>query len=128
MSYRWLPKVLAEIAEVAGLDAALRLAEVRGGTQVYIPPDPPADHWLVEAVGPDAARAISSYFAGGGSGSRVDLPLGPRGAQARMRGEVDRMIAAGKSEREIALATGYTCRGVRRRRARLRDERQLQLL
>jgi hypothetical protein len=46
---------------------------------------------------------------------RVDLPLGPKGAAARLRAKVDRMIADDRSERDIALATGYTIRGVRRR-------------
>tara|TARA_R110002124_G_scaffold121845_1_gene280205 strand:- start:1044 stop:1190 length:147 start_codon:yes stop_codon:yes gene_type:complete len=45
----------------------------------------------------------------------------------RKRATVDRMIIAGRSERDIALATGYTTRQVRRRRARLREDGQLSL-
>ena len=128
MSYSWLPKMLAEIAEVAGLDAALRLAEARGGTEIYVPATAGDDHWLTETVGREAADAICQHFEGGGRGSRVLLPLGPKGSAARIRRKVDRMIADGKSEREIALATGYTGRGVRMRRAQARDRKQGSLL
>ncbi|MFZ5747163.1 MAG: helix-turn-helix domain-containing protein [Pseudomonadota bacterium] len=125
-----LPGVLAEIAAVAGVDAALAIAEARGGTQIYIPPAPDADHWLARLVGHDAARAIADKLTCGVGGMRVDLPLGPKGHAARIRAEVDRMIHAGRSERDIALATGYTIRGVRRRAAKIRtarDDRQLPL-
>lgn len=119
----WLPAVLAEIAEVAGLEAALALAGARGGTEIYVPPSVDADHWLVETAGAEAAAAICRHFAGNGHGCRLEIPLGPKGAAARLRRQVDRMIAEGKSEREIALATGYSGRGVRMRKARQRDER-----
>ncbi|MFZ5749077.1 MAG: hypothetical protein ACOY45_15640 [Pseudomonadota bacterium] len=125
-----LPGVLAEIAAIAGVDAALAIAEARGGTQIYIPPAPDADHWMSRLVGHDAATAIAQQLTCGVGGMRLDLPLGPRGHAARIRAEVDRLIRAGRSERDIALATGYTIRGVRRRAAKVRageDDRQLPL-
>jgi len=117
----WLPALLAEIAQVAGLDAALKLAEARGGTEIYVPAEAPDGHWLVETVGRPAADAICGHFMGGGRGTRLELPLGPAGTAAQIRRRVDRMISEGKSEREIALATGYTGRGVRLRRAKARS-------
>lgn len=117
----WLPALLAEIAQVAGLDAALKLAEARGGTEIYVPAEAPAGHWLAETVGLEAAAAICAHFTGSGPGCRLELPNGPAGSFAQIRRKVDRMIAEGKSEREIALACGYTGRGVRMRRARARD-------
>lgn len=126
-----LPGVLAEIAEVAGDDAAMVIAQARGGTQVYIPPVPPEDHWLCQLVGMDAARAIADYLTcGQGLGRRLDLPLGPAGYSATMRAKVDAMLRAGASERDIALATRYTTRAIRRRRANLgleSDDRQMSL-
>ena len=56
MSYDWLPPLLAEIAEVAGLDAALALASARGGSRITIPAHPRADHWFARAVGMEAAQ------------------------------------------------------------------------
>jgi hypothetical protein len=126
-----LPGVLAEIADVAGEAAALAVAEAAGGTSVYFPPRPRADHWLCTLIGPDAALRVCDRLTAGVGPRRVDLPLGPTGHVADMRkaqATIDRMIMAGRSERDIARATGYTIRQVRRRRARLRDDRQLSLL
>jgi hypothetical protein len=125
-----LPGILAQIADIAGEDAALAVAAARGGTQVYIPPVPDREHWLARLVGHNAAKQIADRLTCGVGGMRVDLPLGPKGAAARLRAKVDRMIDENRSERDIALATGYTIRGVRRRRAMRRpgDDRQLPLL
>lgn len=125
-----LPGILGEIAQVTSEDVALAIAAVRGGTQVYIPPEPEADHWLCRLVGRDAARAICEHLTCGVGPARVELPLGPTGHAARVRAQVDRMIREDRSERDIALATGYTIRAVRRRRAaigRPDDDRQLTL-
>lgn len=35
--FDWLPGVLAEIAEAAGVEAALRISQAHGGHRVYIP-------------------------------------------------------------------------------------------
>ncbi|GAM04828.1 hypothetical protein [Novosphingobium sp. MBES04] len=125
-----LPGVLAQIADVAGEDAALAIAEARGGTQVYIPPVPGADHWLTKLIGREAARAVADELTCGVGGLRVDLPLGPTGHAAQMRARIDAMIQEGRSERDIALCTGYSTRTIRRRRARLGkdgDDRQMSL-
>jgi hypothetical protein len=129
-----LPGILADIADIAGEDAALAVAAARGGTQIYIPPSPDRDHWLSRLVGQQAAREIADRLTCGVGGMRVDLPMGPKGAAARLRSKVDRMIRENRSERDIALATGYSSRSVRRRRrqllrsGRLRDDRQLSLI
>lgn len=123
-----LPGVLGAIARVAGEEAALAIAEARGGTEVYIPPVPPKDHWLSKLVGHETALEIADYLTCGISGMRLELPSGPAGHAAQMRAKVDAMLREGRSERDIALSTGYTIRGVRRRRARLgriADTRQL---
>lgn len=128
-----LPGALADIAAVAGEDAALTIAAARGGTRIYIPPQPDRDHWLSRLVGHKAAVAIADRFTCGVGPMRVDLPLGPKGAAARLRAKVDRMIEAGSSERDIALATGYSGRSIRRRRAilqrggKVQDDRQASL-
>lgn len=126
-----LPAILAEIAEVAGRDAALAIADVRGGTQIYLPPVPDADHWLCRLIGIEAARKVADRLTMGVGPRRVDLPLGPSGHQARVRAKVDAMLAEGRSERDIALATRYSTRAIRRRRQQLgapKNDRQLTLL
>ncbi len=120
MSQVRLPKLLAEIAEVAGLDAALKLAAARGGTEIYVPRRASEDHWLAATVGMEAAERICRQW----SAERIMLPVG---TTAQARATVDRMIADGRSVTEIALACGWTTRGVERRRAKRRsggDDRQ----
>lgn len=114
-----LPGILQEIADIVGEDAALAIAAARGGTQVYIPPEPPSDHWLCKLIGVALARALAAELTMGIKGLRLELPLGPTGHAAQMRARVDAMIEAGASERDIAMATRYTIRAIRRRRARL---------
>ena len=126
-----LPQVLADIARIAGEEAARRVAGAVGGTRVYIPPVPGPDHWLSQLVGEQAARKIADHFTAGLLGARVDIPLGDAGFIASQQAKIDAMILAGRSERDIALACGYTGRTVRRRRARLKgvhDSRQGRLL
>lgn len=130
-----LPGILAEIAEVAGERAALLIAAARGGTQIYVPPVPELDHWLCRLIGRAEARAVCEQLTCGVGPRRVDVPFGPLGAHAKLREAVDALIIEGRSERDIALATGYAARSVRRRRARLagegrlpKDERQLSWL
>lgn len=122
-----LPQVLEDIARIAGDEAARRVAAAVGGTRVYIPPRPGPDHWLSKLVGQEAARLIGDHFTAGILGARVDIPLGDTGFVASQRARIDAMILAGRSERDIARACGYTDRGVRKRRAKLkaaRDSRQ----
>lgn len=133
-----LPGILAEIADVAGEDAALAIARARGGTQIYIPPRPANDHWLCELIGIDAARKVCAQLTGEVASRREIVPLGPVGKEAQLRAMraadkalMDEMIRQQKSEREISLATGYTVRTVRKRRAQLgspRDDRQMSLI
>jgi len=124
----FLPGVLGDIARAAGEEAALSIAQKFGGTRVYIPSKPRADHWLCGLVGEEAAQAIGDELTGGFiGGARIDLPIGPAGHQETARAKVDRMIKDGASERDIALASRYTTRGVRKRKAKLRDDTQASL-
>jgi len=121
----YLPGVLGDIARVAGEEAALAIARKFGGTRVYFPAEPAADHWLSKLVGHETALAIGDHLTGGFvGGARIDLPSGAFGHQESVRARVDRMIGEGASVRDIALATRYTERAVHKRKAKLRDDRQ----
>ena len=130
-----LPGILAEIADVAGVEAALAIAEARGGTQIYVPPNPSVNHWLCQLIGPEKAQKVCDQLTAGVGPLRVDLPLGPMSKYNQMRAAdqavIDQMIADQRSERDIALSTRYSERSVRRRRAKLgkpADRRQMGLL
>ena len=119
MSYSWLPPLLSEIAEVAGLEAALAMADARGGSRVSIPARASDDHWLVVTLGREAADRICAHFRAGYGGSVIDLPLGPSSSANATRRSVDRMIRAGASANQIALAVRVHRSTVFRRKGKL---------
>ena len=108
-----LPGVLEEVAASAGLRAALRLAAIYGGQTVYIPGRVGADHWLVHAVGLEAAEKICDAFRLRGSGSKHLIPLA--------RKELLRLaLAKGCSIREAVAAFRVHERTVWRARRRMK--------
>jgi hypothetical protein len=123
-----LPGLLGEIAEVAGLAAALAIAERVGGTRVTIPSRAADDHWLVKLIGRDAADKICDHMRilspeGREAGARhVVIPRGPTGYLAKARIRLAKELEAGTSAREAARKTGLSERTAFRMRARLRDE------
>jgi hypothetical protein len=125
-----LPGLLAEIASVAGLEAALKIAERHGGTRKGIPshlPDGP--HWLSECVGSEAAEKICAFFRQGSTGNRlrgayVSIPRGPASTLAQARRKLEQALAEGASAAEAARQAGMTERAAHRARARLRQQRK----
>jgi hypothetical protein len=106
------PGILADIAEVAGPMAALRVAGAKGGINAYIPlPERLRDdHWLVLACGWEGAVAVAARLGNG----VVPVPLGPfAGNRAAIRRAIREGLAAGLSGWEIARRTGVTDRTVR---------------
>lgn len=132
-SWPELPALLAEIAEVAGIDAALAIAEAKGGQEVFLAARLGPSNWLVTAVGAAKAQAISRHFTSGHGRLKLVIPLGPKGSYLAERRRRARAMAeaqaAGASANEIAQRAGVTNRSARRFRARQReDERQGKLL
>jgi len=130
-----LPGTLGEIEEAAGRDAALTLAQLRGGEPVYFPPKPNADHWLSQLLGHGKAQAICHKLTDGFAGRRIDMPQGEFSAYRKESNSrytlMDELISQGRSELDIARATGYTTRCVRRRVAKIgrpADARQASFL
>lgn len=107
------------IIEIAGDEGALRVAALKGGTQVYIPnPDGiHSEHWLAKAIGPQHARAIAAELGGG----RFDIPT--CGIQLR-HAAICAALEKGKSVRQVALELGIHERTVRRHRPLLKTNEQ----
>jgi hypothetical protein len=112
-----LPAVIAEIAEVAGIEAAWALARARGGQHVFIPAEARADHWLTELVGIDAAQKICAFYQVNGSGISVLVPMA---RLAQVKALVTEAIAAGKSASQAAGFAGVHERTIFRARKKLR--------
>lgn len=113
-----LPGVLQEIAEAAGLRAALRLAAIYGGQTVYIPGRIDEDHWLVHAVGFEAAEKICEAFRLRGSGSKLLIPMARRSL-------LNLALAKGCSIREAVAAFRVHERTVWRARRRMKERGEI---
>lgn len=126
-SFDGLPETLREIAEVAGLEAAMKLAWARGGTQVWIPRRVGPRHWLVQAVGREAADAICRHYcvtdADGHQVGRLRLliPQGGTGVLAQARRRLAHELRTGNSGvRTAARKCGLSERAAWRLKAKMR--------
>ena len=120
MSRLALPAVLEEIAEVAGIDAAWALVHAKGGTKQFLPEVPTHRHWLVEAVGMDAAKKICAHFR---ANHQINIEI-PRAHDAQQLERWRQAVESDKSVNETALEMGVTARTVWNWRARLRRHRK----
>lgn len=107
-----LPHLLRQVAERAGMEAALQLARARGGRRLYVP-ETPTPHFI-GAVGHGAAVALSELY----PNEYVVVPLGPTGACYNAARIADEAIARDLSTPEIARLSGLTERTIWRRKAR----------
>ena len=125
-----LDGILGEIADVAGIAAALALAEQYGGTQVHFPRMAGPEHWLTRCVGPEAAAAICAYMTvtdadGHRKGQRgVLVPRGPMGLMRQAKRRLIRELEAGTSAREAARRAGLGERTAWYTKAKLKDSKQ----
>ena len=109
-----LPELLAEIAEVAGIDAALAVAQAKGGARAHFPhPTRLHDgHWLVCAVGIEKARLISKHLSSLTAGIYIHIALGPAGMYQIARLKAVKMRGDGASITVTARACGVTTRTI----------------
>lgn len=114
-----LPQLMVEIAEVAGVEAAITICDRYGGNRVYIPRIAPDHHWLVHCVGRVAADAICAHFASPSGGIELELPTGARLNRTQRRAKLEKLIAEGYSSTEITRRLGVTRRCVSRAKADL---------
>jgi hypothetical protein len=120
-----LPPLLAEIAEVAGLDAALAIAAAKGGQEVFFVSRLTDDNWLVQAVGREKAMLLSDHFTSGRGRIKMNIPLGPIGTYAQARRmaikRVREALDQGASLNQAAAQAGITARSVSRYKSRLKS-------
>ncbi|MDD2870103.1 helix-turn-helix domain-containing protein [Neomegalonema sp.] len=109
-----LPSSLRLIAEVAGREAAVSLAQDYGGSQIYINARLDLDHPLVRSIGMEAAASVLEAMGPG----RMEVPLWLASHNHKIARRIVEMLALGRSEAQIARALGCHIRTVRRHRAR----------
>lgn len=125
-SFGVLPELLQEIAEVAGLDAAMAIAAAKGGIRAHFPARADDEHWLTRAVGREAADKLCTHFCVNHRGGvTLQVPLGPRNFYSLARRRAVEMAAEGHSIAGTARSLGVTTRAVEKWRAKNKaDPRQ----
>ena len=112
-----LPGLLAEIAAVAGYEAAARVAQAKGGTRAYFPAQPAADHWLSEALGHEVAQRICAAIAPARSGVELLVPLGPQASGVKRWRKIAQMVDENVPVAVIARTLGMHERSVQYHKA-----------
>jgi hypothetical protein len=115
-AYDGLPELLVEMAQVAGLQAAISIAQARGGNRAHIPHKAGDDHWLVQLVGRHASDLLMDHF----GGKELNVPLGPVGSRAERWRRMYKMIGENSTSRQITNACGISRDTVKYHRAKLR--------
>ena len=119
-----LAPLLAEIAEVAGLEAALAIATARGGTIVNIPTGKRKSNWLIDCVGPEAAEKIAAHFTSGHMRLQLDIPLPPTNSYRQFIRQrvalINKALTETNSVQKAALMSGTPRRAIQRHKARMR--------
>ncbi len=114
--FDWLPPQLADIAGVIGLEAALRIAKLKGGARCYIPARAGEDHWLTSIVGRETANRLCAHYRvipGSGTGLGVEITL-PRGIHTLAKRRFYELRAQGVSVARAARECGAHLRTARR--------------
>jgi hypothetical protein len=122
-----LPGILADIADIAGNDAAYKIASSVGGTRVSIPPRAVEGHWLTELLGFELANEICTGLAtldpdGKLRGVRDELiPRGPASILKVARRRALEALEKGASARDAARISGLHERTIWRMKAKEED-------
>lgn len=103
-----LPQSAAEIVEVVGVEAALRLVEAWGGIRLYVPQQMPEDHLLVSTLG----RAEADQLADRYGGETVQIPRCLHALRAVRNGRIRAERHDGASPALLALRYRLTERQV----------------
>lgn len=109
-----LPGVIAEIAEVAGLDVAWAIAVAKGGQLVVIPADAADAPWLVDLVGMEAAEKVCRQFSTKDNPANLLIPMA---ASARRKKAWAEVLSSDMNINDIAATMGVHRRTVFRHKA-----------
>ncbi len=100
---RCFPPILAEIARIAGIETAIKIADVYGGRKLSIPADPESawsNNAYVELLGLEKAKILSEKFANGFS-TKIEIPNSLLGRTLTLMKALQ-MLENGASVSEVA--------------------------
>jgi len=123
---KYLAPIYQQIAQAAGLEAALKLSAAHGGERIYLPSLArlTRGHWLAACVGWEAAQAICAWR----GREDIVLPVSTQASPSWRRKIALDMLASGASVNEVAAASGVHLRTIYDYRRRgLAPQQQLEL-
>lgn len=110
-----LPKRVAELVDVVGLTAALKIVDLRGGGRLEVPKYVKSGHWLVEHIGVEALTKLVAYY----NGERIEIDRCAKVLQMIKERAIVAEFDNGASNGELARKHNYTERGIRILRKRV---------
>jgi hypothetical protein len=118
-----LPAGFLQLADVMGLEAAVRFVRAFPGVRIYVPARIHMHHQFVDIVGQEAAEALAKSF----PGDYIKVPNITALERQIKDQELSRMKAEGLSNRDCALYLGLTERTIERKLSERRAEQQLDM-
>ncbi|MGE4406442.1 Mor transcription activator family protein [Pseudomonas sp.] len=103
-----LPQSAAEIVDVVGVEATLRLVEAWGGVRLYVPQQMPEDHLLVSTLGRGEADQLAERY----GGDTIQIPRCLHALRAVRNCRIRAERHDGASPALLALRYGLTERQV----------------
>ncbi|MGZ8171833.1 MULTISPECIES: Mor transcription activator family protein [Methylobacter] len=110
-----LPKRVAELVQVVGLAAAMKLVELRGGGRLEVPKYVKPEHWLVEHIGLDALTRLVAYY----GEERIEIDRCVKVLRMIKERAIVAEFDSGVSNGQLARKYSYTERGIRILRKRV---------
>lgn len=104
-----LPSRVAELIDVVGLAAALKLVNLRGGRRLEVPKRAKPEHWLVEHIGLDAFAKLVAYY----NGERIEIDRCAKLLETIEQQALVADIHNGLSTAQLAEKYSYTERNIR---------------
>lgn len=120
-----LPGRTQELVSIVGIQAALKIVELRGGIRLSVPRRIRPDHWLVPHIGLAALTKLVEYY----NGEEIEIDRCAAALRTFTEQEILESWNCGISNNALARQYGYTARGMRKLRRRLerqRDYRDMQ--
>lgn len=103
-----LPESMADLVDIIGLPAVLKLMEAFGGTEFWVPEKLHHQHPLVDAIGAEAAQTLCEYMAR----ERIKVPRGVGITRGVRNQAIRRERHEGAKLAELALRYRLTDRQV----------------
>ncbi|TAA61625.1 hypothetical protein [Shinella sp. JR1-6] len=115
------------LEELIGPELTRHFCDLFGGRTMYVPAEPLEGHWVVRALGWEAAEKLCSYYRVRSAGARVKIPKGIDHHHKNTLADVARLMDEGVSAYDTAIALNLHERTIFRVRQRVYRQRAKRL-